>query len=601
MPTNNCNVWLLSSKTLQDNTVVKFPIVDYSNVFYDANHSTLMPTITKFMEYCTQTPGVDAFTGISNIDFTKRYFKVRKKYSAANEYNYCIIYDLHDDKYYCCFINSVTWDANLTVATFNFEIDVFHTYIKAVTFKKCFIEREHVTNDTFAAHILDEGIGVSEYIAVSSSSFGNQSYKKCLLISDTSLFTNVGDTIRDIVNVSQLEKSTCMVTVQNTADGEKEFNDFFNEMVFQNKSNSIVAMFYIPSDFVNDTYFQRAEYNAASSGQMQSKYAYVSRNHSGAITFDTNTTSRLTGAVTYPDGRSLTLYNNKSRIYPFSFVEISNNQGGKIQCKFEVSNNHSSITAAYKNSPLHSGQPYLYLQNYDGIATNMEMSLTGIINPDIPYIHYSYGSYIAANRNSLENTMSYINKDKDLAMFNNEVDTVQTQAGQFVNYFAAGAMGNVGGMVSTGMDIANSEIDYRQTKNNINYNAQKSIDSVNAKLRDVKTMGNTSQGVFTTNGCLMLNKCGFSKYYYFPQYEELKTIDDYFSKFGYKINDYKVPNLNTRALFNYIKCSEVNLLANMPSDYINVMKAIFSAGVTLWHDLDKMYDFDFANNLASTR
>ena len=598
---NNCDIYLLSTKTLQDDTVVKFPIVDYSNVFYDASHASLQPTIDKFLEYCKYQLGVDTFVNVSSIDFTKSYFKVQKNYAASNQYNYCLIHDNHDDKWYCCFVNSVTWDANLVTATFNFEIDVFHTYIKSVKFRECFIEREHVTNDTFGAHVLDEGIGVSEYVAVSSTPFGNQSYKQCLLISDTTLFTNIGDTVRDIVNVSPLEKSTCMVTIQNSTNGEKEFNDFFNEMVYQNKSNSIVAMYYIPDDFVNDNYFQRAEYNSSSTGQMISRYAYISKNNTSPITFNDLITTRLLGAVTYPDGRSYTPLNNKSRIYPFSFLEISNNQGGKIQCKFELSNNKSQINVRYQNSILHSGSPYLYLRNYDGIETNMEKSLSGIQNPDIPYIHYSYGSYIAANRNSLENTMNYIKSDKDLALFNNDIDTVQTQTGQIASAIGNALSLNVGAYTSNMMDFINTEVDYRQNVNNIKYSANKSMDAVNAKLRDVKTQGNTSQGVFTTNGCLMLNKCGFSRYYFFPQYEELKTIDHYFSKFGYKINDYDVPNLNTRPLFNYVKCSEVNMTGNIPSEYLSVMKAIFSAGVTLWHNLDRMYDFDFEHNLAATR
>ena len=95
---NNCDIYLLSTKTLQDNSVVKFPIVDYSNVFYDENHSSLQQTIDKFLEYCTYTLGDDNFVNVSSIDFTRSYFKVQKNYAASNEYNYCLIHDNHDNK-----------------------------------------------------------------------------------------------------------------------------------------------------------------------------------------------------------------------------------------------------------------------------------------------------------------------------------------------------------------------------------------------------------------------------------------------------------------------------------------------------------------------
>lgn len=600
---NICTVFLLRSKTV-DNVVKKFPITDYSNVFYDANHGSLQDTIDKFKTYCTQTEGTDLFN-ISNVDFTNGYFKVSKKYSAANDYNYCLIYDAHDNKWYCCFINSVTWDSNLTVATFNFEIDIFHTYIKEVSFKKCFIEREHVStaDDTFGKYILDEGIGVSDYVSVSTESFGNISYKKAMVIADTTLFTNIGDTVRDIVNVSATELSCCIVTVENSANGEEEFNEFFNQMIMQNKSNSIVAMYYIPSEYVNDSYFQRAEYNKVVGSQMTSGYAYISKNNTSALTFNTKTINRLFNAhgnnntITYPDGRQLTIRNNKSLIYPFNFIEVSNNVGGKIKANFELSNSHSSITVKYANSILQGATGYLYLQNYDGIGTNMEKSITNIQNPELPYIHYTYGAYMASNRNQLANSIEYIQRDKELALFNNEVDTVQTQVGQTVNMFSAAAVENVGGFMSNLGGMIQSEVDYRQTKNNITYNATKAQSAVDAKLRDIKTSGNTAVGVFSTNGSLMLNKTGYSYYYYVAQYELLKTVDDYFSKFGYKINDYRQPALNNRAHFNYVKCSEVNLTANIPAKYIEIFKAIFSQGVTLWHNLDDFYNYDFSTNV----
>lgn len=610
---NRCDVYLLKSKTLSDNTVVKFPIVDYSNVFYDENHSSIQATIAKFMEYCTLTDNVDYFQAISSIDFTKGYFKINKTYAASNEYNYCLIQDLHDQKWYCCFINSVTWDANLVTATFNFEIDVFHTYIKAVKLKKCFIERQHVTNDTFGLHVLDEGIGVSEYIATNTSDFNRISYIPVVAIADTSLLhkgtSRTGFVPDAIVNVNSYEKTICLVapnydTVIDpmSVRGMEAFTQFIDMMYLKNKGDSIVCSFYMPSSFLS-SHFEVCCYdpNKPDAGTDEPWQAlYCTKNVVTSIT-ESQTSIQRPGRTLSYGSRQIVLNNNKSLTYPFVFGEITNNNGGKIQLKFELSSNTSAVTCNYYNSPVHAGKPYLYASNYDGIAINTNRSLTGLENPDLPYIHNSYGAYISSQRNALTNSMEYIKSDKDLALFNNEVDTVQTQTGQFVNYFGNAAIGNVGGALKSGMDITNSEIDYRQSKNNIQYSANKSMDAINAKLRDAKTKGNTASGVACCNSLLNIGKHCFTKCVYIPQYEEMLTIDNYFSKFGYKINDYQVPNLNTRPLFNYVKCSEVNLTGNIPSEYLDVMKAIFSAGVTLWHDLDRMYDFDFVHNLAATR
>lgn len=607
---NNCDIYLLSTKTLQDNSVVKFPIVDYSNVFYDANHSSLQQTIDKFLEYCTYTLGVDNFVNVSSIDFTRSYFKVQKNYAASNEYNYCLIHDNHDNKWYCCFINSVTWDANLVTATFNFEIDVFHTYIKSVKLRKCFIERQHVTDDTYGLHVLDEGIGVSEYMAINSSDFNVVNYVPVVAISDTSLIGHyVNGTftkdVDEIVNVNSYEKTICLVAPNNNSSlglkGMESFTRFITQMYFSNKGESIVAMYYMPASFLSSHFVERGWQTFPEQGDTSPLGAlYVSTNVTSQTTPTSVSISKPSNRLEYGN-RHIDINNNKSLTYPFVFGEITNNNGGKIQLKFELSSNTSAVSCSYYNSMVHGGKPYLYANNYDGLQVNTNRSLTGLENPDLPYIHNSYGAYISSQRNALTNSIEYIKSDKDLALFNNTVDTVQTQTGQIANAIGNAMSLNVGAYAGNMMDFANTEIDYRQNENNINYNSNKALASVNASLRDAKTKGNTASGVACSNALLNIAKHCFTKCVYIPQYEEMLTIDNYFSKFGYKINDYQVPNLNTRPLFNYVKCSEVNLTGNIPSEYINVMKAIFSAGVTLWHNLDKMYDFDFSHNLASTR
>ena len=42
--------------------------------------------------------------------------------------------------------------------------------------------------------------------------------------------------------------------------------------------------------------------------------------------------------------------------------------------------------------------------------------------------------------------------------------------------------------------------------------------------------------------------------------ENLKIIDDYFSTFGYKINEVKIPNVTGRTNWNYVKTIDCNLL-----------------------------------------
>ena len=68
----------------------------------------------------------------------------------------------------------------------------------------------------------------------------------------------------------------------------------------------------------------------------------------------------------------------------------------------------------------------------------------------------------------------------------------------------------------------------------------------------------------------------------------------YFKMFGYKINTVKIPDLNSREDFNYIKTIACNIVADIPQQYLLILKSIFDKGVTIWHN-DNMYDYTQEN------
>ena len=60
----------------------------------------------------------------------------------------------------------------------------------------------------------------------------------------------------------------------------------------------------------------------------------------------------------------------------------------------------------------------------------------------------------------------------------------------------------------------------------------------------------------------------------------------FFTHFGYKVNDYKKPNLKSRYYYNYIQMDNLTLTTQIDNDYINQIKGIYSRGITLWHYRD---------------
>ena len=106
--------------------------------------------------------------------------------------------------------------------------------------------------------------------------------------------------------------------------------------------------------------------------------------------------------------------------------------------------------------------------------------------------------------------------------------------------------------------------------------------------------GNMSAGDITYSA----GKSGFTAYKLSIRKERAQAIDDYFSMFGYKVNTLKVPALNSRTKWNYIKTIDINITANIPQDDLQKIKEMFNNGITLWHDSSHFLDYSQSNPIV---
>lgn len=77
-----------------------------------------------------------------------------------------------------------------------------------------------------------------------------------------------------------------------------------------------------------------------------------------------------------------------------------------------------------------------------------------------------------------------------------------------------------------------------------------------------------------------------------------KIIDDYFSTFGYKINDVKIPNVTGRLNWNYVKTINCNILGDIPQEDLQTLKDMFNSGVTFWHNPNTFLDYSQSNSIT---
>lgn len=68
-----------------------------------------------------------------------------------------------------------------------------------------------------------------------------------------------------------------------------------------------------------------------------------------------------------------------------------------------------------------------------------------------------------------------------------------------------------------------------------------------------------------------------------PSRQQMESLDNFFSVFGYKVCRMKKPNVNTRPFWNYVKCSPAIVNGPMNSADRTEIEKILNNGVTFWH------------------
>lgn len=79
-------------------------------------------------------------------------------------YNYCMYQnENYTNKWFYAFITNMQYvNDNMTEITI--ETDVFQTWQFNINYKKMFVEREHVNDDTIGLHTVPENVELGEYV-----------------------------------------------------------------------------------------------------------------------------------------------------------------------------------------------------------------------------------------------------------------------------------------------------------------------------------------------------------------------------------------------------------------------------------------------------
>lgn len=470
-------------------------------------------------------------------------------YSTCVQANY-IAYQNSDysNKWFFAFIDEVRYKNNNTTELV-FTIDVWSTWYSSITFNSCFVEREHVTDDTIGLHTLPENVETGEYIEQPTS-----------IEEYTSGWTYYQSGTRVVIGVTQVHQGWAMPS------GTPQYNGVFSGLIYLTfptladaekylrvmqlgHGEDIYSVFLVPEDLVSATFITVTE------GAITYQVGYV--NYTSAFT---NLKTPYVLKPTVVD-KNYTPKNNKLFTFPYCYFTVSNNSGSVKEYHYEYFKNATathcdfsikgalSLGCSIKALPL----DYNLSDTSPHTAYNIPESVDAGKLPTCSWITDTYTNWITQNSVNLG-----------------------------LN-FAGNAGSMIGGTLVGDPKTALSGISGVAGMVGQIYQKQFAPNSAHAGAN----MGDLNFAM--TEGFMITKKSIRQEY--------AKIIDDYFTARGYQVNTYKVPNIKTRPYFNYVKINQEtdSITGNFANNFTEKLNGILKSGVTIWHNHDNIDNYSLDN------
>lgn len=524
----------------------------------DNKNQINFPNFATQYNYFSSLPRV----GATNFSYQRKDSTIRfpANIDDINYYNYCMYRnDDYSDKWYYAFIESMEY-LNDNTTLVKIKTDVWQTWQFNLNFKRSFVEREHVNDDTIGKHTLDEGLPTGEP-----------------MINDTidySVGSVDGDSQRFVAQVTQLPDGVevpdsyknrvyngipqgCYFIVMDQASALTKFTRWYDK---KGQQNAIVAMFIAPKMLVNSAVY--SNFNIGE-GVGSTRLGFM------PSTFGTYNFPAV-GPTYSSTLNGYTPKNRKMYCYPYSYLRVSNNCGSEVVYKWEDWQDPTH-TDFYVRGVLSQGCSIRLIPHlYKGNDPALQAYDYGLNLGKFPILSWSSDYYL--------NWQAQNGKNNELHMQMGIVSGVGQMIGGVAGILDNNAGQGISSLTGGAMNIEDSIVDAIHERNI-------------AQLTPDQARGNTNSGDLSYSiqkTCFTFSKMSCRREY-------AVMIDNFFSMFGYKVNEVKIPNITGRSNWNYVRTKGCNILANdIPQEDLDEIKAMFDSGVTIWHKT--AYFLDYSQN-----
>ena len=441
-------------------------------------------------------------------------------------------------KWFYAFITAVEYVNNDT-SIIAFEVDDMQTWAFDYELEQCFVEREHTETDVIGEHTVPEGLELGGYITTNENALTSDWYSITILATEpVPLDTDVSPQPSPMSEPGIVDGYPLPLYYKHilTPDVLGSLNtDLISTIKAYSragKANAIVAIFTHPK--------QSSE--------------------------SSNIATRTLPA-------NVSVRNNKMYCYPFCCAEVTCG-ASNMELKYELFSSTPSVQLhTCTVSP--SASITVIPLNYEGMAEDYSRAISLKGFPPVPWINNYFQNWYAQNAGLIHVGML------------SDINTISGGASQLGSSIAS-LMFGVGSVTGGASGVGGAV-----TKMN------SGIISTLGRLAEVykhNVMPNTMGGVIDSVDNLFADgELKVRSYCRTIRPEYFRIIDDFFTKFGYKVNRNKVPNTHSRPHWNYVKTISCTVKGSMPADSMRHVCSIFDNGITFWKNGDEIGNYNLDN------
>ena len=500
----------------------------------------------------------------------QKYINTKFSYENCLKCNYMAFQNPdYSNKWFFAFIDNVEYLGENSTRIY-YTIDEYSTWFDYWNPSSCLVLREHVNSDNIGEHTYPENLEHGDYMANYYEEIGGFNVENCKVVVGTTWLPS---------NTPNLPSSQyyggVFSGVYYMAFDYSNAKKFVKALDGLGRGDAIVTIFMAPASLCPGTSYSGDIHSKESDGMGSTtdvtyhiEWTLVPNNYGGIM---------ILSDYTIPINNTLNGYtpkNKKLYCYPYNYLLVTNNVGSNAYFNYEdFINNLPTFNIIGILCPGCSIK--LYPENYKKI-------------PDSAVNHPGFNDGIVAGKFPI------------CSWQNDSFTNWMTQ--QAVNR----QVGIIKGVANVGMMLLNSSEGTGNPAssygNLFNQQASYLSELYQHALVPPQASGSINGGDVTFGR----NEQNFGYYKMSIKQEYARKIDEYFTRFGYKVNEVKLPNQIGRTNWNFVQIGpyenigySTNQTRSVPSASMEIINNIYRNGVTIWHDHNNLGNYSLSNNITS--